>query len=255
MRHGLMVVGLVFVTSAPWAAAEPRDRDRRRVDAEVQDVLSLIGPLMEALGATEARTQDAPRLLSEALRTGKTDTAAWASIVRWVLFEKEERVAAGLADALTAVPLPAGGPDAERWNATARAVIGTFAAVLEDAEAFRRQDGDALMRHLVGVAAPAVVAALSEADPAARERVASAAQVFAPAAKDMVGSLSLGLSHAEPAVRLGAATALGALGPSASAAVPQLRSALDDPDAGVREAAAKALAQVQPPSPSRSQPE
>jgi HEAT repeat protein len=240
-----LVFGLVFLTSASWAAAEPKSRDRRRVDAEVQDVLSLIGPVMEALGATEARTQDAPRLLAEALRTGQTDTAAWASIVRWVLFEKEERVAAGLAEALNAVPMPATGLDAERWNATARAAIGTFAAVLEDAQAFRRQDGEALMRHLVGVAAPAVVAALSEADPAARDRVLSAVQVFAPAAKDMVGSLSQGLRHAEPAVRLGAATALGALGSSASAAVPELRSALDDPDAGVRDAAAKALERIE----------
>lgn len=246
MRHGLMVVGLVFLTSAPWAAAGSKSHDRRPVDAEVRDVLSLIGPVMEALGATEGRTAEAPRLLADALRTGRTDTAAWASIVRWVLFEKEERVAAGLAEALSAVPPPTSGPDAERWNATARAVIGSFAAVLQDAEAFRRQDGDAIVRHLVGVAGPAVVAALSEADPAARDRILSAVQVFAPAAKDMVGSLSQGLRHAEPAVRLGAATALGALGPSARAAVPQLRSALDDPDTGVREAAGKALERIQP---------
>jgi hypothetical protein len=246
MRHGFTVVGLVFLTSAPLAAAGSRPHDLRAVDAEVRDVLSLIGPFMEALGATEGRTEEGPRLLAEALRTGRTDSAAWATIVRWVLFEKEERVAAGLAQALRAVPAPTSGPEAERWNATARAVIGSFAAVLEDAEAFRRQDGDAIVRHLVGVAAPAVVAALSEADPAARERVLSAVQVFAPAAKDMVGSLSQGLRHAEPAVRLGAATALGALGPSAKEAVSQLRSALDDPDAGVRDAAAKALERIQP---------
>ena len=99
---------------------------------------------MEALGATEARTQDAPRLLSEALRTGKTDTAAWASIVRWVLFEKEERVAAGLADALTrgarcppADPTPSGGT---RRRAPSSAPSPPSC---DDAEAFRRQDGDA----------------------------------------------------------------------------------------------------------------
>lgn len=246
MRLGLAVVGLVFLTSTPWAAAESRRHERRSSDAEVGDVLSLIGPMMEALGATEARSQDGPRLLAEALRSGQTDTAAWASVVRWVLFEKEEKVAAGLARALEAVPPPASGPDAERWNATARAVLGSFALVLQDAEAFRRQDGDAIVRNLVGVAAPAVAAALTEADPAALDRVLAAVQVFAPGAKDMVGPLSEGLGHSEPAVRLGAATALGGLGPSALQAVPRLRSALDDPDAGVREAAAKALARIQP---------
>jgi hypothetical protein len=246
MRSGFVVAGLVVLTGLPWGAAEAAGRDRRAVDAEVRDVLSVIGPLVEALGATEARTQDAPRLLEEALRTGRTDSAAWASIVRWVLSEKEERVAAGLAQALTAVPPPADGPDAARWNATARAVIGSFAAVLEDARHFRRQDGDALMHQLVGVAAPAVVAALSEADPAARESVLAAVQALAPSAKDMVGSLSEGLRHPEPAVRLGAATALGALGPSAGAAAAPLRRLLDDPDAGVREAAARALARIAP---------
>lgn len=243
MGRGLMVAGLVLMTS-PFVAAEPKGR--RPAEAEVRDVLSVIGPIMEALGATQGRAEDGPRLLAEALRSGTTDTAAWASIVRWVLFEREEKVAAGLAEALKAVPPPTGGPEAERWNATARAVIGSFAEVLRDAEAFRKQDGDAIVRNLVGVAAPAIVAALSEADPAALEKVRAAVQIAAPAARDMVGPLVQGLRHAEPSVRLGAATALGALGSSASAAVPALRSALDDPDAGVRDAAAAALKRIQP---------
>jgi hypothetical protein len=108
--RGWIVAGLVLTVSVPWAAAEPKERDRRKVDAEVTDVLAVIGPLVEALGATEARTQEAPRLLAEALRTGNTDTAAWASIVRWVLFEKEEKVAAGLTEALRAVPAPTSAP-------------------------------------------------------------------------------------------------------------------------------------------------
>ena len=247
MRLGCAVVGFIFLTSAPWAAAESRRHDRRTPEAEVRDVLTLIGPMMEALGATEASAQDGPRLLTDALRSGQMDTAAWASVVRWVLFEKEERVAAGLARALETVALPGGGPDAERWNATAQAMLGAFTAVLRDAESFRRQDGDAIVRSLVGVAAPAVAAALAEADPKAIEGVRAAVQAFAPtAAKDMVGSLSEGLGHSEPAVRLGAATALGALGPSARLAIPRLRTALDDPDAEVRDAAAKALARIQP---------
>ena len=51
MSRGLIVAGLVLTTSVPWAAAEPKEHDRRKVDAEVRDVLSVIGPLMEALGS------------------------------------------------------------------------------------------------------------------------------------------------------------------------------------------------------------
>jgi hypothetical protein len=246
MSRGLIVAGLVLTTSVPWAAAEPKERDRRKVDAEVRDVLAVIGPLVEALGATEARTQDAPRLLTEALRSGTTDTAAWASIVRWVLFEKEEKVAAGLTEALRAVPPPAGGADAERWNRTAEAVIGAFAGVLRDAQSHTRRDGDAVVNDLVAAAAPAVIAAISESDPAARDKVLAAVQMFAPGTKEMVGPLAQGLRHADPSVRVGAATALGALGASARAAVPALRAAPDDPDAGVREAAAQDLARLPP---------
>jgi hypothetical protein len=246
MSRGLIVAGLVLTTSVPWAAAEPKERDRRKADAEVRDVLAVIGPLVEALGATEARTEDAPRLLTEALRSGSADTAAVASIVRWVLFEKEEKVAAGLTEALRAVPAPTSGPEAERWNRTAEAVIGAFAGVLRDAQSHTRRDGDAIVKDLVAAAAPAVIAAISESDPAARDKVLAAVQVFSPGAKEMVGPLAQGLRHADPSVRVGAATALGALGSSARAAVPALRAALDDPDAGVRDAAAQALARIQP---------
>lgn len=246
MTRVWVVAGLVVTMSAPWVSVEAKDRDRRKVDAEVRDVLSVIGPLMEALGGTEARTQDAPRLLADALRSGETDTAAWASIVRWVLFEKEEKVAAGLTEALRAVPVPAGGAEAERWNRTAEAVIGAFAGVLRDAQSHTRRDGDAIVNDLVAAAAPAVIAAISESDPAARDKVLAAVQVFAPGTKEMVGPLAAGLRHADPSVRVGAATALGALGASARAAVPALRTALDDPDAGVRDAAAQALARIPP---------
>lgn len=246
MPRGLVVAGLVLMTSVPWAAAEPKRRDRKRVDAEVLDVLAVIGPLAEALGATEASTRDAPRLLADALRSGTTDTAAWASIVRWVLFEKEEKVAAGLTEALRAVPPPTGGAEAERWNRTAEAVIGAFAGVLRDAQSRSRRDGDAIVNDLVAAAAPAVIAAISESDPEARDKVLAAVKVFAPGTTEMVGPLTQGLRHAEASVRIGAATALGALGSSARAAIPALRAALDDADAGVREAAAQALRRIQP---------
>jgi HEAT repeats len=246
MPRGLVVAGLVLMTSVPWAAAEPKRRDRKHVDAEVLDVLAVIGPLAEALGATEASTRDAPRLLADALRSGTTDTAAWASIVRWVLFEKEEKVAAGLTEALRAVPAPSTGQDAERWNRTAETVIGAFAGVLRDAQTHTRRDGDAMVNDLVAAAAPAVLAAIRESDPAAREKIEATVKVLAPSATEMVDPLAQGLRHADASVRVFAATALGALGPSARAAVPALRAALDDADAGVREAAAQALRRIQP---------
>src|SRR4029079_7871315 len=146
------------------------------------------------------------------------------------LFEKEEKVAAGLTEALRAVPAPTSGPDAERWNRTAETVIGAFAGVLRDAQTHTRRDGDAMVDSLVTAAAPAVIAALSESDPVAREKVRAAVQAFAPGTKEMVGPLAQGLRHSDPSVRVGAATALGALGPAALAAVPALRAALDDPD-------------------------
>jgi HEAT repeat protein len=147
---------------------------------------------------------------------------------------------------LRPVPAPTSGPEAERWNRTAEAVIGAFAGVLRDAQSHTRRNGDAIVNDLVAAAAPALVAALAEADPAAREHVVAAVQVFAPGTKEMVEPLAKGLRHAEPSVRVGAATALGALGASARAAVPALRAALDDPDAGVRDAAAQALKRILP---------
>jgi HEAT repeat protein len=247
MKHGWRVVGLVVamaVASAPWASAGHKERRRRAAEAEVTDVLAVLGPLAEALGATPARADEAPRLLAEALRTGTTDTASWASIVRWVLTEREEKVAAGLAAALQAAPAPASGPDADRWNATAAAVAGVFAGALHDAETHTPRDGDAIFTELVTAAAPAVVAALSEVDPQDRDRIFAGARTLGPSAREMVGPLAEGLRHAAPAVRLGAATALGALGPAAREAVPALRSALDDPDPDVRAAAAQALERI-----------
>src|SRR4029079_3170152 len=125
---------------------------------------------------------------------------AWASIVRWVLFEKEEKVAAGLTEALRAVPAPTSGPDAERWNRTAEAVIGAFAGVLRDAQSHTRRNGDAIVNDLVAAAAAAVIAALAEAHADAREKAVAAVQVFAPGTKERVEPLAKGLGHADPSV-------------------------------------------------------
>jgi hypothetical protein len=231
-----------LTVSVPWAAAEPKEHDRRKVDAEVRDVLAVIGPLMEGLGATEARTQDAPRLLTEALRSGTTDTAAWASIVRWVLFEKEEKVAAGLTEALHAAPPPADGPDAARWNRTAEAVIGAFAGVLRDAQSHTRRDGDAIVNGLAAAAAPAVIAAISESDPRRARQGPGRGPGLRARHEGDGRAPGPGLRHADSSCAWArpprSAPRLVRAGRG-----PGPRAALDDPDAGVREAP-QALARI-----------
>jgi hypothetical protein len=222
--------------------AEPKGR--RPAEGDVADVMALIGPVVEALGATQARTDDGARLLGDALRTGSVDVSSWASIVRWVLTEKEETVAAGFATALQGVTLPAAGADAERWDGTTRAVLGAFAGVLQAAQDDRRVDGDAIARNLVAAAGPAVVAALDRSDPAALSGALGTLRMFAPAAREMVGPLTGALRDSDRTVRLGAATLLGALGPQASPAARALEAAREDADPRVRDAAAQALKQI-----------
>jgi hypothetical protein len=241
-----MVVALVLAVSVPSAFAGAKHNKKAPTgDQEVLDALALIGPIVAALAGPEAPAEDAPRLLSEALRGGTADPRSAAAIVRWVLTEKEEKVAAGVADALRDVHPPASGAEAERWNATARAIIGSFEGLLADAQAHRRRDGEDVLRDVVSVAGPAVIAALGEAGPAAREQVTQAVRAVAPAAgKDIVAPLVQALHNADPSVRLGAATVLGAMGPAAAAAVADHTALANDPDPGVREAAAQALERV-----------
>jgi len=248
-RWAVVVVAVVVMGILPGpAGAEPRGHPRRTQPGEgdVTDVLALIGPLVEALGATPESAQDGPRLLAEALRSGDTDVAAWANVVRWVLTEKEEKVAAGFAQVLGDVPLAAEGAEGERWDSTTRAVLGAFQGVLEDAQDHRRRGGDEIARGLVGAAGPAVIAALQRSDPAALESASRAIRAFAPAAREMVGPLAGALRDDDPSIRLGAATLLGALGPEARAALPGLEAARQDGDARVRDAVASALQQIAP---------
>jgi len=240
-----MVVALVLAVSVPSAFAGSKKKQARAGDQDVLDALALIGPIVAALAGPEGPAEDAPRLLSDALRSGTADSRSAAAIVRWVLTEKEEKVAAGVADALRDVPPPSSGPEAERWNATARAVIGSFEGLLADARAHRRRDGEDVVRDLVAVAGPAVIAALSEVEPAAREDVTRAVgAAAAPAAKDLLPPLVEALRNADASVRRGAATVLGAMGKDARAALPDLSALANDPDPGVREAAAQALERV-----------
>jgi hypothetical protein len=245
MRRGLLVVALVVAVSVPSAFAGPKKKKPRSDDADVLDALALIGPIVAALAASDSPPADAPRLLSEALRTGTADARSAAAIAQWVLTEKEEKVAAGMVDALREVQPPTSGPEAERWNATARAVIGSFQTLLKDAQAHRRRDGEDVVRDLMAVAGPAMIAALSEVEPSAREQVTRAVgTVAAPAAPDLVPQLVEALRNADASVRRGAATVLGAMGKDARAAAPNLAALANDPDPGVREAAAQALEKV-----------
>jgi HEAT repeat protein len=192
---------------------------------------------------------DAPRLLMEAVRTGTADAEAFAAISDWILHEKEERVAAGLAEALASIDTRAqrlGGD--ERWDPTARAVLSVFANVLRAAQDNRKPDDvEAELSALMGIAAPAITAALRESPGSAE--LARFAGVFAslkPVSDDLVPLLAGGLRHAQKDVRIGAATALAALGRSAGAAVPALRAALKDADPQVSAAARDALRKIAP---------
>ena len=124
---------------------------------------------MAAAGSDAARRtsrEDAPRLMKEAVRTGTADLAAFAAITDWILYEKEEKVAAGLADVLVALEPRMEGARGERWNDTTRAVFSLFTSVLRDAASNRRRSGDAQdaeIAALVKAATPAVAAALREA--------------------------------------------------------------------------------------------
>jgi HEAT repeat protein len=102
------------------------------------------------------------------------------------------------------------------------------------------------VRNLMAVAGPAVIAALSEVEPAVREDVTRAVgATAAPAAREIVPSLIEALHNADASVRRGAATVLGAMGKEARAAVAPLGELAGDPDPGVREAAARALERIQ----------
>jgi HEAT repeats len=197
-------------------------------------------------GARGAGREDGPRLLKEAVRAGTADASAIAAIANWVLNEKEEKVATGLAEVLGASDPTATGVGGERWNETGRAVFSLFGAVLRQAESNRRGDAhETEIAAVVSAAAPAVAGALREADPAARAAFLAVLGGVGPIADDIVPQLAKAVRHPQREVRMGAATALGALGRSARAAIPALLAAANDPDAEVRAAAADALKRIE----------
>ena len=128
---------------------------------------------------------DGPRLLDEALRSGTADMETIAAIVRWVLEEKEEKVAPAFVSALWAAIDEGDALSTDpRWEAAARSALTLFEGLLDDARTHRRRDAASLSRDLsalVEAAAPAVAEALREADAPTREAVRRAWELFVPA--------------------------------------------------------------------------
>jgi hypothetical protein len=145
-----VLAALVSLAPVTWAsAAENPRRDRRADDMrEMREAIATLTAVMEAAARPSSRVDDAPWLLKESLRTGVVDPVAMGAIIRWVLYEKEEKVAAAFADALDAVQPRLEGLDGDPYGAAARSVIGVFQGVLRDAQHNRRRHGDELIRDL-----------------------------------------------------------------------------------------------------------
>jgi hypothetical protein len=186
-------------------------------------------------------------LLAEAVRRGNLDADAAVAITRWILYAKDDDVARGLIEALRSADLTATGPNAERWDATARAMAGLFESALGDAAARRRRDPArwSELAAVVDAAAPAIAEELRELPAPERETLVRLLRAVAPSATPTLPHLIQALRHQRPEVRRGAALALGAMGEAARPATAELRQALDDRDAGVRDAAADALRRIE----------
>ena len=196
------------------------------------------------------RREDAQRLLKDAIRSGTVEADAFAAISDWILYEKEEAVAAGLADVLASAldqPGVARSLEAQRWDPVAQAMLSVFARVLSDAAHNRHGDQviDQEVAALVGIAAPMVAQALRESPVADHAKMLAVFGSLGPVADDLVPLLAKGLAHAQRDVRVGSATALAALGRAAGAAVPALKSAAEDADPAVQAAARDALKAIE----------
>ena len=166
MRRDLVVVTVISLAIAQSAAAGERQPALRTDGDEMREAAAMIASIAGAMQHAGARRGEAADLLKEAVRTGTADAEAFATIADWILYEKEEKVAAGIADVLGAVGPISAGREGERWNQTAQAMVGLFTGLLRDAQSNRRVDSaeaDARLSAVITAAAPAVAAALQEA--------------------------------------------------------------------------------------------
>lgn len=219
-----------------------------RTTAVALAVLALAAPIAAAdRDRGDAAPVDAPRLMKRAIETGEADTRTALLLTQWVLTARPEEIVPAFVEVLTSAAgdeMKTGDP---AWDDAAQAAVSTFARLMQDGASHRRPDAAALIADLAPVlraAVPAVIQALGEVDPAAREAVAPIVRTIAGEASPAVPVLIEGLKDRDAGVRAATATALGLVGPSARGAVPALTAALADPDARVREAAADALRRI-----------
>lgn len=150
MRVAVLALVVSLAPVAGGWAGETSRRDRKAEDMrEMREALATLAAVIEAVSRpSTGALDDAPWLLKESLRSGVVDPEAMGAIVRWVLYEKEEKVAAGFADALKAAEPRFQGVDGERYGAAARSVLAVLGTVLRDAQHNRRRNGDDLLREL-----------------------------------------------------------------------------------------------------------
>ena len=151
MRAAVLVMVVSLAPAAGAFAGETSARERRAEQdmREMREALATLSAVIEAVARPSgSAVDDAPWLLKESLRSGVVDPQAMGAIIRWVLYEKEEKVAAVFADALKAAEPRFQGVDGERYGAAARSVLSVLGGVLRDAQHNRRRNGDDLLREL-----------------------------------------------------------------------------------------------------------
>jgi hypothetical protein len=180
MRVAVLAV-LVSLTQAAWTtAAEPR-RDRRADDMrEMREALATLSAVIEAASRPSSKVDDPRWLLKESLESGVIDPVAMGAIVRFFLYEKEEKVAGALADALDEMAPRLQGMDGHRYGDAARSVLGAFQGALRAAEHKQPRDGETVLRD-VRPAIDAAVQALQEVQERLDTTPAEPAAPIAPA--------------------------------------------------------------------------
>ena len=117
-------------------------------------------------GSRKPSRPDAARQLAEALESGTADAETIAAIVGWVLEEKPEKVAPGLAYALQAAVGDAAAQTSDpRWGAVAHGAVDLFVGLLDDARTHRRRHPASVadeLAPLLRTARPALTDALPD---------------------------------------------------------------------------------------------
>jgi hypothetical protein len=165
-----MLFALLVLSLTPHIASAA---EQKPTAVEATQALDTFRVVIDAMRSTERPPADGASLLKEVLRSGSADPATFGTIAAWVMHEREENVAQGFSEVLEGLDLTGKGKDAERWNATTRAVVNLITASLRDARANRRQSSVAPeLEALLHAAVPAIAATLQEVDPGTRDALA-----------------------------------------------------------------------------------